>query len=120
MKGSQVVLKVLREPLRENQIISSLRQCTTSLIHRLWLGGEACFHLKRIKRLASKVVKAITLRMAAVVSSSTEIPNMAVRGSGSTGMQKTVWKVLKITFLPIVSLIACVFERHLFVALFKM
>lgn len=52
----RVLLKNFSDPFNENLNFSTCKNCKTSCIHLLWDGGEACFHLKRLMRLANRGV----------------------------------------------------------------
>ena len=52
-EGNKISLNFLPDPLSVNLIFSSFKKCIVSLIHLIKLGGECCFHEKRISLLAS-------------------------------------------------------------------
>ena len=82
-------------------IFSSFKKCITSLIQWEKDGGACCFHLKRIKRLARSVVKAImtqALAGKAASDSSGVKPKRAQIGSGSNLVPNISLKALKILF----------------------
>ena len=54
----------------------------TSLIHVKWVGGNTCFHLRSMRRLARRDVKDIILLRYRGVLFPQGTPNKAVRGSG--------------------------------------
>ncbi|XP_016116997.1 A-kinase anchor protein 9-like [Sinocyclocheilus grahami] len=60
-----------------------------SCIHPLCLGGEVCFHIRRIARLAKIVAKATTLQSRAVRSGLRDTPKRAKKGSGYRQKKKT-------------------------------
>ena len=81
-KGFQVLSNLLKEPLRENLILSSFRLCRTSLIHLSYDGGKACFQVSKISRLASRVQKAKECCASAVRVLPCDIPKRADKGFG--------------------------------------
>lgn len=87
------------EPFRVYLIFSSLIWSITSFSHLQCVGGNACFHLKRISRLASRVVNAITEHIPLLrAGSSGFTPNMAMTGLGSTLTPLILVKHWKIFF----------------------
>ncbi len=68
-------------------IFSKLRNCNTSLAHCLKEGGNDCFQLIKIKRLAKREVKATQSNsLFDKVLFSHTIPKMAVRGFAQTSL----------------------------------
>lgn len=71
--------------------------CNTSRIQSSCDGGEVCFHLRRMARLANKVVKAM---MQCTVDDATESgrrPNRTVNGLGAMVMLRVCESVLKMS-----------------------
>ncbi len=71
-------------------------QYKISCVHLLRVGGDECIHLRRINRLASKVVKATTCFEGISTSVFRGTPERAVRGSGLIVPPGTSLSVLNI------------------------
>ena len=59
-----------------------------------WGRGDDCFHLKRIARLANKVVKATTRCFASGIPAVGTTPNSADKGFGDKGAARARCSVL--------------------------
>ncbi len=68
-------------------IFSSLIQVNTSFSHVSKEGGETCFHFKRMRRLASKVVKAKAFWTVTEMLTSTVYGLRIVLGKPKKGVQ---------------------------------
>lgn len=71
------------DPFIENMNVSSFMHSRTSCIH---LAGIGCFHLRRMARLANRVVNARTCCVVLGIIEVEGRPNVAVGGLGSIGV----------------------------------
>ncbi len=94
--GRHTLSKVFKEPVSVSLIFSSLIQVNTSFSHVSKEEGEMCFHFKRMRRLASKVVKAKAFWTVTEMLTSTVNPKLAKSGSVSISMLKASFKVFNI------------------------
>ncbi len=92
-KGRHTLSKVFKEPVSDSLIFSSLIQVNISFSHVSKEGDETCFHFKRMRRLASKVVKAKAFWTVTEMLTSTVNSKMAKSGSVSKSMLKASFKV---------------------------